>query len=38
MGAYYDDVFPQLATWLHPDIFGTAKGKEAAEIAWDAQA
>ena len=38
MGAWFDRIFPELAQRIHCDVFGTAAGKEATEIAWDAQA
>ena len=38
MGAWLGKNFPQLSERIHPDIFGTSKGREAVETAWDAQA
>ena len=37
-GAWYDQLLPWLTRVLHPSVIGALPGREAAEIAWDAQA
>ena len=36
-GAWFDVLFPRVAMQIHPDALGTAAGKDATDIAWEAQ-
>ena len=36
-GAWFDVLFPGVAMQIHPDALGTAAGKDATDIAWEAQ-